>query len=254
MLTPVNAPAGPAPSDAAPTVGGKAMRVADIMTSDVVTVRPETNVREVARILLDRGISAVPVVDDDGRPLGIVSEGDLVRRTELGTGTRRSWWLDLFGDPDERAVRFAREHGRTAEQVMSRELITTTEDASLAEVARLLEKHRIKRVPVLRDGRIVGILSRANILRGFASLEEKQPVAAPAGDLEIRRAVLSNLSGAGIAAGLVDVTVSAGRVQLWGTTRSDAEERAAIVAAEEAPGVTAVESHLGRLPGYALSY
>jgi CBS domain-containing protein len=211
-------------------------------------------VREVARILMDRGISAVPVVDDKGRPLGIVSEGDLVRRTELGTETRRSWWLDLFGDPDERAVRFTKEHGRTAEQVMSRELITTTEDASLAEVARLLEKHRIKRLPVLRDGRVVGIVSRANILRGFASVEEKQSAAAPAGDLDIRKAVLAKLSELGIAPGLVDVTVSAGTVQLWGTTRSDAEERAAIVAAEEVPGVTDVESHLGRLPTYALSY
>ena len=230
------------------------MRVADIMTSGVVTVRPDTSVREVAKILLDRSISAVPVVDDEGRPLGIVSEGDLVRRTELGTETRRSWWLDLFGDPDERAIRFTREHGRTAEQVMSREVVTTTEDAGLAEVARLLEKHRIKRVPVLRDGRIVGIVSRANILRGFASVEEKQPAAKPASDLEIRKAVLATLSELSIAPGLVDVTVSAGTVQLWGTTRSDAEERAAIVAAEEVPGVTAVESHLGRLPTYALSY
>ena len=230
------------------------MRVADIMTSGVVTVRPDTSVREVAKILLDRSISAVPVVDDEGRPLGIVSEGDLVRRTELGTGTRRSWWLDLFGDPDERAIRFTREHGRTAEQVMSREVVTTTEDAGLAEVARLLEKHRIKRVPVLRDGRIVGIVSRANILRGFASVEEKQPAAKPASDLEIRKAVLAKLSELSIAPGLVDVTVSAGTVQLWGTTRSDAEERAAIVAAEEVSCVTAVESHLGRLPTYALSY
>jgi CBS domain-containing protein len=230
------------------------MRVADIMTPAVVTVRPETSVREVARILLDRGISAVPVVDDAGRPLGIVSEGDLVRRFEIGTETRRSWWLNLFDDPEKRASRFAKEHGRTAEQVMSRELIATTEDASLADVARLLEKHRIKRVPVLRDGRIVGIVSRANILRGLASVEAAPPAAAPADDLQIRKGVLAKLSQAGFAPGLVDVTVSAGKVQLWGTTRSEVEERAAIVAAGEVPGVGAVESHLGRIPGFGVAY
>ena len=230
------------------------MRVADIMTTGVITVTPETSVREVARILVERGISAVPVVDDQARPLGIVSEGDLVRRIEIGTETRRSWWLDLIGDPDANAVRFSREHGRTAEQVMSRKLITTREDATLAEVAGLLEKHRIKRVPVLRDGWIVGIVSRANLLRARVSVEPV-PIAAPTGgDREVRQAVLKAILNAGVAPGLVDVTVSEGKVHLWGAASSDAAARAAMVASEEVPGVVAVESHLGRLPGYALSY
>jgi CBS domain-containing protein len=230
------------------------MRVAEIMTGDVVTVGPKTGVREIARLLLDRGFSAVPVVDETGRPLGIVSEGDLVRRVETGTETRRSWWLGLFGDPDERAGRFAKEHGHTAEQVMTRRLVTTTEDATLAEVARLLEKHRIKRLPVLRDGRIVGIVSRANILRGLAAAEPVRTSATPAGDLEIRKAIMEKLSDSGITQGLVDVTVSEGKVHLWGVTHSDVQERAAIVAAEEVSGVGNVESHLGRIPAYASSY
>ena len=229
------------------------MRVAEIMTTNVVTVGPKTGVRDIAKLLLDRGISAVPVVDETGHPLGIVSEGDLVRRVETGTETRKSWWLRMFGDPDETAGRFAKEHGHTAEQVMTRRLMTTTEDASLAEVARLLERHRVKRLPVVRDGRIVGIVSRANILRGLAAAEPV-PSGMPAGDLEVRQAVLKKLSDLGIASGLVDVTVSGGSVHLWGVTHSDVQERAAIVAAEEVAGVGAVESHLGRIPSYAASY
>ncbi len=107
------------------------MRVADVMTLSVVTVRPSASVREVARILLDHGISAVPVVDEQDRPVRIVSEGDLLRRVETGTETKRSWWLDQLSDPEDRAMRFVKEHGHTAEQVMSRELVTTTEEADL---------------------------------------------------------------------------------------------------------------------------
>lgn len=231
------------------------MRVADVMTLNIVTVRPSASVREVARILLDHRISAVPVVDEQDRPVGIVSEGDLLRRVETGTETKRSWWLDLLSDPEDRALRFVREHGHTAEQVMSRELITTTEEADLAEVARLLEKHGIKRLPVLRDGRIVGVVSRADILRGFASAEPKLPTGgAPGDDRQIRKAVLDALSGMGIAPGPINATVSDGRVQLWGAVRSEADERAAIVAAEEVPGVVVVESHLSHHLNYAWGY
>lgn len=124
-------------------------------------------------------------------------------------------------------MRFAKEHGHTAEQVMSRELVTTTEEVDLAEVARLLEKHRITRLPVL-DGRIVGFVSRADILRGFASVEPKLPTrGAPGDDCEIRKVVLAGLASAGVAPGPLNVTASDGRVQLWGAVRSDADERAA---------------------------
>lgn len=230
------------------------MRVADIMTTDVITVRPDATVREIARLLLERGISAVPVIDGENRPVGIVSEGDLVRRVETGTETKRSWWLDFFSGADAKPERFAKEHGHRAEQVMSRELVTTTEDASLADVARLLEKHRVKRLPVLRDGRLVGIVSRANILRGLVTAAPQIAARSPASDRDIRKAVLDRLSDAGIAPGFVDVTVTDGRVQLWGVARNDAEERAAVVAAEEVAGVVAVESNLGRVPTYAWGY
>jgi CBS domain-containing protein len=232
-----------------------AMRVADIMTTDVVTVRPETSVREVARILLERRISGVPVVDEEDRPLGIVSEGDLVRRIETGTQTRRSWWLDFFGGGDAQAGRFTKEHGHTAGQVMTRTVVTTTEEVGLEEVARLLEKHRVKRLPVLWDGKVVGIVSRANLLRGLAASEPRPMSAgAPATDRDIRKAILDRISAAGVAPGFVDATVTGGKVQLWGITHSDVEERAAIVAAEEVPGVVAVESNLGRVPTYAWGY
>jgi CBS domain-containing protein len=225
------------------------------MTTDVVTVRPETGVREVARILLERGISGFPVVDEEERPLGIISEGDLVRRIETGTETRRSWWLDLFSGGDAQASRFTKEHGHTAEQVMTRTLVTTTEEVGLEEVARLLEMHRVKRLPVLRDGKVVGIVSRANLLRGLAASEPRpEPAGSVATHRDIRKAVLDRLKEAGIVPGLVDATVTGGKVQLWGIAHSDVEERASIVAAEEVPGVVAVESHLGRVPDYAWGY
>ena len=231
------------------------MQAADMMTSNVLTVRPDMPVREVAKLLIDHQISAVPVVDEADRPVGIVSEGDLVRRTEIGTETGRSWWLDLFTSTENRASRFLKEHGHTAGQVMSRKLVTVAEDTPLPEIARLLEKHRIKRVPVLRDGRIVGIVSRANILRGLAAAEPAPvPTGTSADDREIRRAVLRHLSDAGVAPTVGDATVTNGRVELWGIARDDVEERAAIAAAEEVPGVVSVESNLGRVPDYTWGY
>ena len=227
------------------------MKVADVMTTDVATVGPEAEVREIARLLLSRNISGVPVVDAEGRPLGMVSEGDLMRRAEAGTEHRRSWWLDLIQSEQRRSAEYVKEHGRRAEEIMSRKVISIGEDASLSEAAELLEKHRIKRLPVLRDGRVAGIVSRANLLRGLVAARPETP-APHADDRSIREDVLRRVSAeAGATGGMIDVVVHQGVVQLWGVTQTDAEEQAAVVAAENAPGVVRVESHLGRLPPYA---
>lgn len=230
------------------------MQVRDVMTTDVVTVSPASTVAEIAKLLLERRISGAPVVDDDGALLGIVSEGDLVRRAEIDTETRRSWWLALFTSPEEKQARYVKEHGRTAEQVMTRKVLSTSEDAALGEVAGLLERHGVKRLPVMRDGKVVGVVSRANILQGLASAPPP-PSGDRKDDREIREAVMRAFADeAGIAGEMINVVVRDGVVQLWGTAANDTAERAAVVAAEGVLGVRSVESRLGRAPAWSYGY
>ena len=184
----------------------------DVMTTPVVSVLPETTVREIAKLLLKRGISAVPVVDPDGKLLGIVSEGDLLRRTETGTERHASWWLTMIGNADT-VHDYIGSHGTRAADVMTREIVSVNETATLAAVATLLEKHRIKRVPVLRDGKVIGIVSRANLLQGLAA----QPPATPAtlDDEALRARVLDEMQRAGVNTIYVNVVVYDRRVKLW---------------------------------------
>lgn len=139
----------------------------EIMTSPATYVMTETPIKEVANLLLEKSISAVPVLDQSGRLVGIVSEGDLVRRGPAGRGGRRSWWLDQFEADtthDEGFRNYLRGHGLRAKDVMTREVVSVNEDTTAAEVAELLERHAIKRVPVVRSGKLTGIVSRANLL------------------------------------------------------------------------------------------
>lgn len=224
------------------------MQARDIMTAPVVTVRPDTRVEEVAQILLERRISGVPVVDDHGTLVGIVSEGDLMRRPELGTERQRGWWLRFFGDERARAEEYARAHGSRAEQVMTRNVVTVSDETSVAEIARLLEEHHIKRVPVVRAGRVVGIVSRANLLHGLAAQPDPVPPARPMDDRSLREAVLQALERDGWTAhGRLNVIVRNGVVELWGLVDSDEARRAIRVATENVPGVTAVKDNLGNI-------
>jgi len=155
------------------------------MTSAVVSVGLDTPAREIAKILGDRGISAVPVVDADGAPAGMVSEGDLIGRDETSREARRDWWLTLLAEGetvDAGYVASLRAPERTARDVMASPVVTVGEETELSETARLLTAHRIKRVPVLRDGRIVGIVSRADLVRALAA-EEPRPTAASEGGM-----------------------------------------------------------------------
>ncbi|WP_119458373.1 CBS domain-containing protein [Rhodospirillaceae bacterium SYSU D60014] len=220
------------------------MKAKDVMTPYVVSVAPDNTVGEVADILLTQGISAVPVVDG-GRLVGIVSEGDLIRRAEIGTAERhRSWWLRLFTDDTTLATEYVKSHATRVRDIMTRKVITVTGEAPLADIAAALEKNRIKRVPVLRDGRLVGIVSRANLIQGLAAARATPLASAAADDGMIRARVLEALrslpwSGAGTA----DVTVTGGLVELWGIYRSPEERNAERVAAENVPGVRKVEDH-----------
>jgi CBS domain-containing protein len=205
-------------------------------------------VEEIARLLLERRISGVPVVDAAGRVLGIVSEGDLMRRPELGTEPHRGWWLRLFGDDRERATEYARAHGTRAEEVMTRDVIAVQEDTPVGEIARLLEAHRIKRVPVVRDGALVGIVSRANLLHGLAAHPAPAPPGRSVDDRAVRDEVARALQREGwTAQGPLNVTVTDGVVELWGLVESEEVRRAILVAAENVPGVRAVKDNLGRI-------
>lgn len=221
------------------------MRAKDVMTTQVVSVRPDTPVPEIAKLLLERHISAVPVVSGDGALRGIVSEGDLMRRAEQGTEGRSSWWLRLFEQSDAMAERYSKSHGRIAADVMTGNVVTVDESAPLAEVARVLEEKKVKRVPVMRDGRVVGIVSRANLLRGVASGIGGAVPAGHPDDRAIREKLLSEIAGQAWAhLSDLNIIVEGGTVHLWGTVESPAERKALRVAAEGVPGVKAVEDHL----------
>jgi CBS domain-containing protein len=222
------------------------MLAKDVMTTNVVTVRPDALVEDVARLLLARGISAAPVVDARGGVQGIVSEGDLMRRAETGTERQPSWWLSLLADRDQIAAEYAKSHGRTARDVMTREVITVGERVPLERIATLLERQRIKRVPVVRRGKLVGIVSCANLLRGLAA--RKPAVVAAASDRAIRARVLEEMRRAGVDQALLTIVVSKGVVQLWGTVDSAEQKRAARIVAQNARGTRKVVDNVAILP------
>ena len=178
------------------------MRAMDVMTTGVITVDPDTSVQAIATLLSERGISGVPVVDAADRLLGIVSEGDLLHRVETGTERltrrRRSWWLDTIASDQELARDYVKSHGRTAKDVMTREVISVTDTTDLAEVAMLLETKRIKRVPVLHEGKLVGIVSRANLVRALAVTKSDSAVDAATDDRTIRAELLAELMTTGM--------------------------------------------------------
>ena len=216
------------------------MKARDVMTAPVISVAPETTVQEIAALLIERRISALPVLDAQGRLVGIVSEGDLMRRPETGT-ERRSWLAAFFG-PERQAAEFVRTHGHTAGDVMTREVVSVPPDAELATIVDLLERRRIKRVPVVEDDRVIGVVSRANLLHALAA----QPAAprATATDASIRAALQKELaSHAWLDSQRLNIVVSDGVVHLWGLMRSEEERRAVRIAAESIFGVSGVEEH-----------
>ncbi|MGR2740552.1 CBS domain-containing protein [Billgrantia sp. Q4P2] len=225
------------------------MQAVDVMTPKVITVSPDADVREIARLLLENNISAVPVVDDSGKVLGIVSEGDLMRRIENGTEQRKSWWLKSIFSGANNASEYVKTHARKAHEIMTRNPITITEDEPLHHVAKLLEKRHIKRVPVVRDGKLVGIVSRANLLRGFSATTPDIATPVTADDREIRDAILKEVDeNTGVWVDRINVIVTEGAVQVWGLVESQEEKMAVQVAAENTPGVKSVENNLGMVP------
>jgi hemerythrin-like metal-binding protein len=231
------------------------MRAKDIMTSRVATVNPSTTVIEIAKLLLERGISAVPVVDDNGTIVGIVSEGDLIHREEIGTAEKkRSWWLRMFTGGSELAENYIRSHGHSARDVMTRDVVSVGEDAVLTEIAEILEMHRIKRVPVVRDGKLIGIVSRANFIQAIAASKEIRLEPVNADDASIGADVESALKREGWAGSSTKVTVTDRTVKLWGWVRNDAERTASRVVAEGVAGVASVEDRRIAQPDTGLGW
>jgi CBS domain-containing protein len=221
------------------------VQASDIMTSPVITVGPDAQVGETARLLLENRISAVPVVDGAGKLLGIVSEGDLMRRAETGTERRPSWWLALFSDTEAQARAFVKTHARRVADVMTRNVVTVAEDTSLEDIADTLEKRRIKRVPVVRGDRLIGIVSRADLLHGLVARRDAPAVTAD--DRSIKEALTRALEQAHVNRRLLNVVVSGGVVRIWGVVETPDELAAVRVAAENAGGKT-VECNVDTLP------
>ena len=221
------------------------MKAADVMVTNVITVGPDASVQEVAQILLSARISGVPVVGAGGELLGIVSEGDLMHRAEAGTGRQRPWWLAAFLGKEALAAEFVKEHSRQVTDVMTREVVTATPEASLSDIANLLEKNAIKRVPIVQDGKVVGIVSRANLLQALAIAGKKLEGIAASDDATIRDKVITQLDAEPwTRPSLINVIVQDGTVELWGIVDSASEKKAVRIAAEVTPGVRAVNDNL----------
>jgi CBS domain-containing protein len=225
--------------------GVPAMKAADVMVSNVITVSPEASVQDVADILLTNRISAVPVVASNGALIGIISEGDLIRRVETGTERRRSWWLELLTGSAPLAADYVKSHGRTVADVMTRAVITAKPDTPLRDIAALLEKKRIKRVPIVRNRKVVGIVSRANLVQALASRRQANEPGPAVNDTTIREEVMARLDAESWTRFTpVNVIVNDGNVDLWGVVDSETAKTAVRVAAEVTPGVRAVNDHL----------
>src|SRR5499433_4036020 len=222
--------------------GGSAMKVHDVMTWGAITVEPDESVARAVRLMLQNKISGLPVVDDKGQLVGIVTEGDFLRRGELGTRRQRPRWLEFLLGPGRLATEYVQSSGQKVAQVMTPEPKTITPETPLEEVVGLMERHRIKRLPVVQDGKLVGIVTRANLLHALASVARE--VKPPAGDdATIRERIIAECARQSWAPH-VNVVVRDGVVGLWGVITDERERQAFIVAAENVPGVKAVHDHL----------
>ncbi|QPC93000.1 CBS domain-containing protein [Mesorhizobium sp. INR15] len=219
----------------------------DVMTSPVISVEPDSTVDEVADVLLSHGISAVPVIDR-GALLGIVSEGDLIRRAEIGTAPQgRSWWSHFFSNNAVQAEVYVKSHSEHVIDVMTQPVATVVESTPVAEIATLLEHNRIKRVPVLRDGQVVGIVSRANLVRALVVARKGWRAPTWHDDSSIRLEIVDALrSESWPSTGSSDVTVTNGVVTFWGAYLSEQERKASLILAENIAGVRAIDDH--RIP------
>ena len=223
------------------------MRAHQIMTPQVITVAAETTIIEAIHLMLQHHIGGLPVVDAAGRLIGIVSEGDFIRRPEIGTQHKQGRWLSFLAGADRRAIDFVREHGRKVADIMTPDPLTVSEDTPLDEVVHIMETRSIKRVPVMRGGRLVGMLTRTDFLPAIANLARSAP-GPSADDDHIRNEVMDALRQASWRPCPFNVTVGDGIVTLSGVIRKESARKAAIAAAENVAGVQKVRDYLSVAP------
>ena len=225
-------------------MGCDAMNAFDVMTCEVVSIHPDADILEALRLMLDRKISGLPIVDAGGMLVGILTEGDLLRRAELHTEPRRSAWLSFLLGPGRLADEYVRTHGRKVVDVMTRNVVSVAEDAALPEIVHLMQRHRVKRLPVTNAGHLVGIVSRADLLRALANAP-LDAVDAGTGDATLRARLLEEIQRQPWGpAGMVDVVVENGSVNLRGVLTDDRERAALHVLVENVPGVMRVLDQL----------
>jgi CBS domain-containing protein len=222
------------------------MKASEIMARNVIAIRAEASVNEAVRLMLQYKISGLPVVNAADELVGIVTEGDFLRRAETGTETQRPRWLQLLMGTGKLADDYVRSHGRKVAAIMTDNVVAVGEDAALGEVVKAMEKWRIKRVPVIRDRKVVGLISRSDLLRAFArAIPTVAATPAPEDDLKLRDLVQAEFGRLPWSMrNMISVTVENGAVDLQGVVFNVRERDALRVAAENIPGVKAVHDHL----------
>lgn len=219
------------------------MRAHQIMTRDVITVGPEASIVDAANLMLAKHVSGLPVVDTDGELIGVISEGDFIRRAELGTERKRGRWLRILLGPGQSASDFVHEHGRKVGEIMTQHPHTVKADATVGEIVKTMEKYHVKRLPVMQDGRMVGIVTRKNLLQAVANLARDVPGPSAADD-KIRAQVVAAIERNDWRPFGLSVLVREGVVHLSGVITEERSRKAAIVAAENTCGVKEVHDHL----------
>jgi CBS domain-containing protein len=219
------------------------MKVSQAMSTKVITIQPDASIAEAIDLMLGSHVSGLPVVDREGTLVGLLSEGDLLRRAELGTQKPRARWIEVLLGPGKAAETYVQTHGRKVEELMTADPIAIAPGADLSEAVDLLNRHKIKRLPVTLEGRVVGILTRADLLRALAKLLPAEREGVP--DAAIRSSILSQLEAQAWApTALIEIGVRDGIVTLSGTILDDRERAALRVIAENTPGVRSVEDQL----------
>ena len=220
------------------------MYVRDVMTARIIGIDPGATIAEAGALMIQNGLSALLVIDRSGELVGLLSEGDLLERYELGTERKKHSWLEVLFQPGRLTGEYLRSHSCRVEDVMTRELVTVTEVMPIVDAVTLMMENRIKRLPVMRGRRPIGVLSRSDLVRTLVKCAgESRSVSRT--DEEIQSAIVAELRAQSWApAALVTVNVKNGIVDLWGSITDERQREAIRVLAENVSGVKAVHDHL----------
>lgn len=220
------------------------MKAQDIMTRDVITVGPDKSVKDIAALMVEKHVSGIPVVGDNGAIIGIVSQSDLLHRAEVGTQRKHKWWFRLFADSNALANEFVKTHGHKAHDIMTRYVVSVREDAELRDVADILDKHRIKRVPVVKEGRLVGLVTRGDLVRALTLAQVSKP-AQKVDNAALHKALQARIQKQPwINKTYINLTANDGKVEMWGFVESAEQHRALRLLVEETAGVTKVDDKI----------